>query len=146
MKRCGRKNIITSRSLMLTIISNNPGISFGRIMKAANVGNGTASYHLYRLECSGKIVSVPCGRHRLFWTARFKGMRDRRQLPPVCRSIVKVLRKGNSANSANTVGAIARKLDISHQRVSYNMRILETKGMARRLRAGRKTLCILTEN
>ena len=131
-----------SRERLYGIISEAPGITFGGIMDAANIGNGTASYHLHRLERSGRIVSRTSGRCRLFWTSDFKGLRRLVKLPPVSRKIIALLRESRNHQS---VGRIATALEVSHQRVSYNLRSLEQAGMVKRVRQGRKTLCFLVD-
>jgi len=132
-----------TRERIYRAISDNQGISFGGIMKKAEVGNGTASYHLDRLERHGMIVSRVCGSRRLFWTSDFSGLRSFRHLSPMCHEIMKVL---YSVGREVSVGEIAAALGASHQKVSYNLRTLEMRGAVQRRRRGRETLCVLVGN
>ncbi len=134
----GMEIISKPRGNLYRIISDRPGITFGGIMEVANIGNGTASYHLHRLERRGLIISRASGRCRMFWIANFKGLKRFNQLPAVSRRIMAML---HEREECLTVGSIAAGLGMSHQRVSYNLRTLELGGMVKRVRRGRETLC-----
>ncbi len=124
---------------ILTMVSENPGITFGKILDFSKVGSGTASYHLNKLEAGRALISKKCGRKRKYWAADSERLHNILNLSEPCQKIINLFGENDCTP---TVGEIASKIKTSSSRICYHLRILECEGIIKRTRVGRKTYCI----
>ena len=136
------QNKCTVRTRILGIISNNPGICYSGIKEKTGNGNGTVCFHLRVLENTHMVVSRVSGRRRLYWAREHKGLMLDVHSCEVCEEILNLLRTEEAELS---IGEIAERLEMSHQRVGYHIAKMELEGVMERRTQGRRTLCSLRE-
>ena len=135
-------NQCTTRTRIFGIITKNPGICFSGIKEKARNGNGATNYHLRVLENAHMVVSRVSGRRRLYWAREHKGLMLDVHSCEVCEEILNLL---HTEEVGLFEGEIAERLGISHQRVGYHLKKLESKRVVRKRREGRRNLYFLSE-
>ena len=124
-------------------IKTNPGVHYNQIIRELDVKNGTLSYHLHMLEKTGMVKSRKEGlRYRVFYPTGVKFPKDERyRLTELQMNIIKMIKENEGASQKE----IARSLNVKHQTVSYNVKVLQQAGFIRLRKKGRTTSCYIIE-
>ena len=125
-------------------IKANPGAHYNQIIRELDVKNGTLSYHLHMLEKTGMIKSRKEGlRYRAFYPTGIKFPKaERYRLTELQTNIIKLIKENEGISQKE----IARALDIKHQTINYNIKVLQQTGLIRLRKKGRKTSLYVVEN
>ncbi len=125
-------------------IKANPGVHYNQIIRELDVKNGTLSYHLHMLEKTGMVKSRKEGlRYRVFYPTGIKFPKEERyRLTELQMSIIKMIKENEGISQKE----IARALNVKHQTVSYNMKVLQQAGFIRLRKKGRTTSCYIIED
>jgi predicted transcriptional regulator len=125
-------------------IKTNPGTHYNQIMRELDIKNGTLSYHLYVLEKTGVIKSrMEHMRYRAFYTTDMKFPEEERyRLTDLQMKILELIHSNKGTNQKQLV----KKLNETHQTISYNIKVLEQAGLISVVKKGRKTHCYIRED
>lgn len=118
-------------------IKANPGVHYNQIIRELDVKNGTLSYHLHMLEKTGMVKSRKEGfRYRAFYPTGIKFPKEERyRLTELQTNIIKLIKENEGISQKK----IARALDVKHQTINYNVKILQHTGLVRLRKKGRTT-------
>jgi len=125
-------------------IKTNPGVHYNQIIRELDVKNGTLSYHLHMLEKTGMVKSRKEGlRYRVFYPTGVKFPKEERyRLTELQMNIIKMIKENEGISQKE----IARSLNLKHQTVSYNVKVLQQAGFIRLRKKGRITSCYIIED
>ena len=125
-------------------IKANPGVHYNQIIRELDVKNGTLSYHLHMLEKTGMVKSRKEGlRYRVFYPTGVKFPEEERyRLTELQMNIIKMIKENEGISQKE----IARSLNVKHQTVSYNVKVLQQAGFIRLRKKGRTTSCYIIED
>jgi len=114
------------RGQIFGYIRANPGVHFNLLKSDLNVNNGTLSHHLRTLEMQGFIKSKRDRMYKRFYPVDVKiSSDDGIRLSDLQKKILKIVDTMNGASQTE----IAKKLNVSQQTVSYNLRNMGRDGM-----------------
>ena len=115
-------------------IMSHPGEHYNSLKDALKVTNGTLAHHLRTLEVQGFIKSARDGVFKRFYPLEMQIPRDRGiRLSDLQHHILTLIRN----EGGPTQQEIARRLGVSQQTVSYNIRALGREGLVRMEKFGR---------
>lgn len=125
-------------------IKANPGVHYNQIIRELDVKNGTLSHHLHMLEKTGMVKSRKEGlRYRVFYPTGVKFPEEERyRLTELQMSIIKMIKENEGISQKE----IARALNVKHQTISYNVKVLQQAGFIRLRKKGRTTSCYIIED
>jgi len=119
-----------------------PGENYNSIRNELKVTNGTLSHHLRTLEVQGFIKSRRDGIHTRFYPIDMKIPQGKGiRVSDLQFEILELIKKGE----ARTQVEIAKKLDVSQQCISYNLRLLNREGIIGIESVGRERKYYLTD-
>jgi len=124
-------------------IKTNPGVHYNQIIRELDVKNGTLSYHLHMLEKTGMVKSRKEGlRYRVFYPTGVKFPKEERyRLTELQMSVIKTIKENEGISQKE----IAQSLNLKHQTVSYNVKVLQQAGFILLRKKGRTTSCYIIE-
>lgn len=118
--RIKKKNILKNerRRSIYSHIQKNPGKHYRSILKNLNLGKGTLSHHLQKLEERKMIEVKQIGSHKLYYT--MGGIVKKRLLTPMQKKLVKAINR----NPGSTYTELGNELDRTPEAILYHMRNL----------------------
>jgi DNA-binding MarR family transcriptional regulator len=121
------------REDILSLITNNAGITLGAITRKLKIKTGTAAHHIRILEREGYIKSRKTGKFRRYYRigvmpSGYNEIQD---------DIISTVKK----NPGITQSEIARELHLSRQLVNYHMKNMDGTDIIKIERAGNKSIC-----
>ncbi|HWG92484.1 MAG TPA: winged helix-turn-helix transcriptional regulator [Candidatus Thermoplasmatota archaeon] len=139
------------RKEIVSYLDGNGGAHLRAIGRALNLTYGTLTYHLYRLEKEGIIVTSEDGLFKRYYLSA-----GRRR--PVKEEVVEAeespklslesLREGERqifedilAHPGSPQAMVAERLGLSRQALHYHIKRLSARGYIRKVSQGRETLC-----
>ena len=124
-------------------IKSNPGCYYSHIKKKLDIKNGVLAYHLKILEKSGLIKSERKGRYRLFTVTGITFPKSGGyMLSELQISILDLIEK-NKGISQKEIDSYLNK---SQQKISYNLKMLESAKKIVSIKKGRKKHYYLHED
>jgi predicted transcriptional regulator len=116
-----------NRGRIFEQVRMHPGSSFTNLKEGLGMGNGTLAYHLSVLQKLELVRSVKDGRERRYFLCGV----NLQNKPDMWlgKTEAKVLEE-LLTNGPMSASNVASRLDISRQRVHYNMRLLLKRGLA----------------
>jgi len=125
-------------------IKANPGVHYNQIIRELDMKNGTLSYHLHMLEKTGMIKSRREGlRYRVFYPTGMKfPEKERYRLTELQLDMIKIIKEKEGISQRE----IAKKLNVRHQTINYNVKVLQQAGLISLRKKGRKTSCYIQED
>ena len=121
------------RENILTIITENPGITLGSITRKLKLKNGTATHHVRILEREGYIKSKKVGKFRRYYRVGIKAT----GLNEIQDQIVTIIQDTPGISQSE----IARQLNLSRQLVNYHLKDLISEQVIRAEKMGNKCCC-----
>ncbi len=116
-------------------IQANPGTHFNLLKTNLRINNGTLAHHLRTLEVQGFLKSKRDGIFKRFYPIDVQVPTDEGiRLSDLQVRILEMVNDGSGATQAE----IARKLNVSQQAVSYNLRLMSHEGMLLVEKTGRE--------
>ncbi len=122
-------------------IIGNPGKSYSTIKKVLELSNGTLSYHIKILEQNGVIKSERDGLHRRFYPANVTLGEAVFDLTDIQQKIYETIEKFPGISQQG----VATELDISQQKVNYNIQQMFKARLIGLERDGKRTNCFIIE-
>ena len=125
--RIYRTNVLDNfhRGRIYGYITMKPGCSFSEVRTELNMCNGSLAYHLGILEKLGLIQSFKQGNARRFSLSGARRRRPGRLFNKTETSILSTLKENGNTHTSE----LAAILEISRQRVHYNMKKLARSGI-----------------
>ncbi|MGA1820865.1 MAG: winged helix-turn-helix transcriptional regulator [Thermoplasmatota archaeon] len=130
------------RADLLDLITINPGINLSSIRKELQLSQGAVSYHIMKLEKSGKIYSDKGSKERRYYPSSMGYMAAMRQshmdeiesilANDTSRSIVGMLREGPRSQNE-----IVTELNVSPSTVHWHMERMKKAGLISKEQKGR---------
>ncbi|UCH88501.1 MAG: right-handed parallel beta-helix repeat-containing protein [Thermoplasmata archaeon] len=122
-------------------IVGNPGESYNTIKKSLGLPNGTLSYYLKVLERESIIQSERDGKFKRFYPADGRITSDVLELTDVQQDIYTAIETNPGVSQKD----IQEQLDISQQRLNYQIKIMTEARLIRVEREGKRTKCYVVE-
>jgi len=125
-------------------IKANPGVHYNQIIRELDMKNGTLSYHLHMLEKTGMVKSRKEGfRYRVFYPTGMKfPEKERYRLTELQLNMIKTIKEKEGISQKE----IAKRLNVKHQTINYNVKVLQQAGLISLRKKGRKTSCYIQED
>jgi len=122
------------RGQIYGFVMSHPGEHYNSLKDALKVTNGTLAHHLRTLEVQGFIKADRDGVFKRFYPVEMQVPRDRGiRLSDLQHHMLTLIRD----DGGPTQQEIARRLGVSQQTVSYNIRALGREGLVRMEKTGR---------
>ncbi len=135
---------------LLDLITVNPGINLTSIRRELQLSQGAVSYHIMKLEKSGKVLSEKGSKERRYYPSSMgytnaMEMAHRDEIASILsnetsRNIVDLLRQGTKSQNE-----LVKELDISPSTVHWHMERMKKVSMISKVHRGRSVYYQLLE-
>ena len=129
------------RGLVLGYIDGNPGESYNSIKRALELNNGALAYHLKVLEREDQIHSERDGSLKRFYPKDGRISREVIELTDLQQDIYDMIKADPGISQAE----IQDRMDISQQRLNYQVKQMSDARLIRVEREGKRTRCYVID-
>ncbi|UCH88502.1 MAG: right-handed parallel beta-helix repeat-containing protein, partial [Thermoplasmata archaeon] len=131
-----------NKGLIMGYIDGNPGESYSSIKSALKLNNGTLAYYLRILIREEIIRAERDGTLKRFYPAKGRITRDVLELSDIQNKIFDAVKESPGISQK----AIQEQLDISQQRLNYQIKLMADARLIRLEREGKLTKCYVVKD